>query len=215
MQHGRPIKKFTLFVNHVSWVLFHPLFKILYKLKVELPDELKKTKKPFIVISNHKSPSDPWVLEFTLPFSTYRQVTPLAALAAQHFRIPVLKRLYKLGVIPLIYWLYDVVILPRRKQLDGTIATLNSGRSVLVFPEGGINRQKGIKKFQRGASYLQKHTGAPILPVAIRRTGKGPRRGCTVRWGKPLHASQAFFIEEKEAAHWLREEVLRLYHGDH
>ena len=153
MQEGRRIKKFTLFVHHVSWVLLHPLFKALYKLKVEFPQELKDTKKPFIVISNHKSVSDPWVLESTLPFSIYRRVTPLAALADQKFIIPTLKWLYKMGIIPVIYYLYDVVRLPRRKELHETIATIMSGRSVLVFPEGGINRKEGIRKFQRGASY--------------------------------------------------------------
>jgi 1-acyl-sn-glycerol-3-phosphate acyltransferase len=57
------------------------------------------------------------------------------------------------------------------RQLRVTLArarqVLASGRSLLIFPEGGRSPDGQIRRFKRGAFYLALKTGAPIIPVAI------------------------------------------------
>jgi 1-acyl-sn-glycerol-3-phosphate acyltransferase len=53
------------------------------------------------------------------------------------------------------------VTLARARQV------LASGRSLLIFPEGGRSPDGKIRRFKRGAFYLALKTGAPIIPVAI------------------------------------------------
>lgn len=71
---------------------------------------------------------------------------------------------------------------------------LDTGWSVVIYPEGGRSPDGWGQEFKGGAAYLSARTGAPVVPVFIDGTGpifgKGmtrPRRGRTsVVFGAPL-----------------------------
>ncbi|MBS1727043.1 MAG: 1-acyl-sn-glycerol-3-phosphate acyltransferase [Armatimonadetes bacterium] len=75
-----------------------------------------------------------------------------------------------------------------------TIALLNSGEAVLVFPEGTRGDGKTMLPVQRGVSMLAKKTNAQVVPVAligtVKRWPKGaskPKRSkVLVVYGKPF-----------------------------
>ncbi|PIZ50728.1 hypothetical protein COY27_05945 [Candidatus Woesearchaeota archaeon CG_4_10_14_0_2_um_filter_33_13] len=72
---------------------------------------------------------------------------------------------------------------------------LNSGLSLLIFPEGHFERDKQLKKFYPGAVKLSLATGVPIVPVSIQGTeevwppDKMLRRPATIiiiKFGRPF-----------------------------
>jgi 1-acyl-sn-glycerol-3-phosphate acyltransferase len=54
------------------------------------------------------------------------------------------------------------------------LATLDSGGSVGIYPEGRLNRQGRVESLHDGAAYLAARTGTPILPVYVRNLKLGP-----------------------------------------
>lgn len=57
---------------------------------------------------------------------------------------------------------------------------LQSGRSVLLFPEGSRSPTGELGRFQRGAAWIAIRSGAPVLPVAIRCEPPALKKG--QRW---------------------------------
>lgn len=67
---------------------------------------------------------------------------------------------------------------------------INSGGSMIIFPEGGIARNGQIESFKPGAALLSAKTGAAIVPCAIYGTYKmvfGMRQKIYI--GKPIESS--------------------------
>jgi 1-acyl-sn-glycerol-3-phosphate acyltransferase len=59
---------------------------------------------------------------------------------------------------------------PRRgaRDVEQFQAALERGETVIFFPEGGFDRQAGLKPFRSGAFALAARTGRPVVPMAIR-----------------------------------------------
>jgi len=62
-------------------------------------------------------------------------------------------------------------------SLDQCKDALDSGASVLIFPEGTRSEDGELGRFHRGAFRLALDTGIPILPVAIHGTHRIMRKG--------------------------------------
>jgi 1-acyl-sn-glycerol-3-phosphate acyltransferase len=77
----------------------------------------------------------------------------------------------KIGLVKIIYFLYGVVPFEKEwtfeQKLAPLIECLKQGERVMIFPEGGLNRDIGIKLFRRGLIYIFKELKMDILPIAI------------------------------------------------
>ncbi|WP_149826603.1 lysophospholipid acyltransferase family protein [Streptomyces tailanensis] len=116
-----------------------------------------------IIAANHTSLADPAIVLAAL----HRLgVQPVAMAAAGLWRIPLLGRaLTREGYIP-------VYRRDRRaaQALDLAAATLDEGRLVLIYAEGGIPPRRDAAEaaphaFRSGLARLAERTGAPIVPV--------------------------------------------------
>ena len=58
---------------------------------------------------------------------------------------------------------------PRRaaRNVAQAARKVRSGRSILVFPEGGRRRGERARRFKTGAAHIAIRSGAPLVPVAI------------------------------------------------
>jgi 1-acyl-sn-glycerol-3-phosphate acyltransferase len=54
-----------------------------------------------------------------------------------------------------------------RLALEAIINALNSGRPLLIAPEGGRTHQLGMRRALPGVAYIVDKTGVPVVPVGI------------------------------------------------
>jgi len=128
-----------------------------YSFSVKFIDDIPK--EPCIFVANHKSILDPIALIDALD----RRVFFLAS-----------KDLYKIPILNLILNALETIPIKKNSAdvsaLKKAIKMLDDGRSIALFPEGGISLDKGVKKIYKGAMYLSYKSGFPIVPVGISGT---------------------------------------------
>lgn len=127
-------------------------------------------RRPYVVVANHASIADPFLLSF-LPLD---------------MRFVAKEELFR---TPLVGWLLRLAgDIPVRRG-DGAsgaamrascVATLARGLSVMIFPEGTRAQGGRLGAFRPGAFQVAIEAGAPVLPVALHGTAacvdaSGPR----------------------------------------
>ncbi len=111
----------------------------------------------YVVVANHQSSADPFLLS-SLPWDM-RWIAKV-----ELFRAPLVGWLMKLG---------GDIALERgsggsvRSMMAEARATLESGLSLMVFPEGTRSRDGELAPFKDGAFELAIAAGVPILPVVL------------------------------------------------
>jgi 1-acyl-sn-glycerol-3-phosphate acyltransferase len=110
----------------------------------------------FVLAPSHRSMMDIPLIGWVTPRRIrYMGKAPL-------FRIPVLGRLFRvLGGFPVERDGTD------RKALRESMAMLEAGEPLLVYPEGTRQNGPKIQPLEPGAAYLALRTGVPIVPVGI------------------------------------------------
>lgn len=82
--------------------------------------------------------------------------------AADVFDKPVQGQIVALyGATPVHRGSYD------RALIDDMLATLRSGRPLLIAPEGGRSHQPAMRRARPGIAYIVEEAGVPIVPVGI------------------------------------------------
>ncbi|MGR3938859.1 lysophospholipid acyltransferase family protein [Streptomyces sp. BRA346] len=116
-----------------------------------------------IIIANHTSPSDPVIVLAAL---RRLDTEPVVLATAGLWRLPLLGRLLtREGHIPV--HRHD----PRATQaLRDAQTVLTAGRSVLLYPEGGLPHGEDVceappRPFHPGLFHLARRTGAPVVPL--------------------------------------------------
>jgi 1-acyl-sn-glycerol-3-phosphate acyltransferase len=130
----------------------------------------------FLFAPSHRSMLDiPWLAATTRRRIRFMGKAPL-------FRVPVLGWCFSaLGGFPVERDGTD------RGPLRDSVAILQNGEPLAVYPEGTRQHGREIQPLQAGAAYLAIKAGVPILPVAIvgsEEPFRGPQR--LVRFGRGL-----------------------------
>ncbi|AFK86083.1 lysophospholipid acyltransferase family protein [Thermoanaerobacterium saccharolyticum] len=133
------------------------IISLFFGLNVDLLDDLPDG--PCIFVANHKSILDPVVLMDSID----RRVFFIAS-----------KDLYKIPILNFILSALETIPIKKNSAdvnaLKKAIKMLDDGRSIALFPEGGISLDKSVIKIYKGAMYISCKTGCPIVPVGIRGT---------------------------------------------
>lgn len=139
-----------------------------------------------LLVSNHQSYLDPPIVGICV---RGRQFHPLARVGL--FKNPLLRAIIAaLNAIPIDQDRGDT------GAIKATIARLEAGGVVCVFPEGSRTYDGRMQPFQRGAAVILKRSRCPVIPVAIDgafeawpRTRRFPRRlfhRIGVQVGRPI-----------------------------
>ena len=136
-------------------------------LRVEGLDRLPPSG-PIVVVANHASYADSILLTAALPprfgFAAKRELAASALLGSALRRLGVVfvERLDPAGAV---------------EDTGALEAYARAGDPLIVFPEGSFRRAPGLLPFKLGAFVVAAHTGAPIIPVALRGTRSLLREG--------------------------------------
>lgn len=116
--------------------------------------------RPYVVVANHESQADPFLLSF-LPWDM-RWVAK-----EELFSMPVIGRMMRYGGdIPLRRGSKESVV----AMMEECRRTLDNGMSVMMFPEGTRSKDATLLPFKPGAFTLAIEAGVPVLPVALAGT---------------------------------------------
>jgi len=121
------------------------------------PDIMKNA---YVVIANHESTADPFLLSW-LPWDM-RWIAK-----AELFRLPLIGALMRFGGdIPLERGVRDSV----ERMLAECRRTLDAGMPIMMFPEGTRSPDGRMLPFKNGAFQLALEAQVPVLPVALAGT---------------------------------------------
>ena len=132
----------------------------IWKFDVEGAPPADVRRRPYVVVANHESSADPFLLCW-LPFEM-RWVAKVSL-----FKLPIIGWLLRLGG--------DIKLLRGdgtsvRAMLAEARATLDTGLPVMIFPEGTRSPDGSLQRFKDGAFHLAIEAGVPVLPLAIEGT---------------------------------------------
>ena len=183
----------------VVWLLRGP--------RVSGREHLRELEHPFLLCPSHASHFDFSAVRLALR-SRHRQRIA-AAVAADYFAVSPVRWFFAawLGAFP-----FNRTGHGGHETIDEALALLNSGWSVLVFPEGTRSRTGAMAPFRPGIGLIAAKSGRQVLPVrilGIQRVlppgSSRPRRAqVEVRFGAPLRVEPGedprVFTERLEAA---------------
>ncbi|MFA5481656.1 MAG: lysophospholipid acyltransferase family protein, partial [Bacilli bacterium] len=122
--------------------------------------EFFNRKEPFVMYANHYSDLDPIIL---------------IALSEKPISFVAKKETLKFPFIGKVVRILEGVAIDRRDlrsqltEIDKAVKMVESGRSLVIFPEGTRNRypDRPLGEFKPGAFKIAYRTGAPIVPCAL------------------------------------------------
>ncbi|MCD6091570.1 MAG: 1-acyl-sn-glycerol-3-phosphate acyltransferase [Bacteroidales bacterium] len=136
-------------------LLVHLLFTSFtryYKVKKQLPDEVKNLKSPYLVLANHVGFWDPFVAGYFLPYFTHFVSSDAV------FRNPLLRFfLTRLGTIPKKKNMRDSQV------IRDIIAVINQGENVGIFPEAVRNWSGSTSPMDASIGKLIKMLKVPVV----------------------------------------------------
>ena len=155
MKRQRIDSAWLSFKRHLLRGIFRPIFRILFRIRISGLENVPKGT-PYIIAANHVSLFEPPLLLAFWP--------ELPEVVAGHdvWDRPGQNILVKgYGAIPVHRGEYD------RYVIEQMLSVLESGRPMMIFPEGGRSHQLGMKQALPGVAYLVDKAKAPVVPVAI------------------------------------------------
>jgi 1-acyl-sn-glycerol-3-phosphate acyltransferase len=158
----RLLHAFTCF-----WASLYTWMNPAWPVRIEGREKIRRDE-AYVMVANHQSLLDILVL-FRL-FVHFKWVSKI-----ENFQIPLIGWNMRLNrYIELRRGERSSVI----QMLTQCRATLASGSSVMIFPEGTRSPDGSLRAFKTGAFELAKATGRPILPIVVEGTASAlPKRG--------------------------------------
>ena len=134
---------------------FRGLYHILSPVKITGVENVPR-QGAYLIVTNHISLYDP---PFVVAFWPVAPEGIGAVDIWQRTGQSTLVRYY--GGIPVHRGEYD------RQMIEKLIAVLDSGRPLLISPEGGRSHTPGMRRASPGVAYLVEKSGVPVVPVGV------------------------------------------------
>jgi len=159
----------------IHLLLLRPFLKLFFGVNVAGKKNLASLDQ-YIIIANHNSHLDILLLFYILPIKQILTTQPVAA--EEYFSK--WKVLFKL-----VNYLFSPIWIVRDREVDdplrGMREALNSGNSIIIFPEGTRGIPGQIIKFKTGVGRLaMEYRNIPIIPVFISGTEKSFPKKSTI-----------------------------------
>lgn len=183
---GKPWLKILFFL-----LIVRPLVIIVLGMNIRHADRAPR-KGPAIILANHNSHLDTFVLMSLFRLHRLPELRPVAA--GDYFlknRWLAWFSLNVVGIIPI-----DRKPKGHENPLAPLIDALDRGETLILFPEGSRGEPEKMSAFKSGVTHLMRdRPDVPVTPVYLHGLGKALPRGeallvpyvCDINVGEPLH----------------------------
>ncbi|MBI5005333.1 MAG: 1-acyl-sn-glycerol-3-phosphate acyltransferase [Candidatus Lloydbacteria bacterium] len=208
----------------VTYSALNPILRLFFSVEVAIhPSLLASPPKNALLIANHKSMADPWIIPVMMPVRLFINFSPIRFTGATRFNSFIRNFLYRIGIIPLVYFLYNVIKIPREGTTDEKLLpfkeALLRGETAMFFPEGSMIRGDAMGEFKRGSAALAHASKTPIVPISIRYKRDTFRTKCFIRYGAALSIPEELFLNDNphfvHASEYLRKKIEDMYQQNH
>jgi 1-acyl-sn-glycerol-3-phosphate acyltransferase len=162
-----------------------------------------------VYCANHQSNVDPPIL--------FDALHPRMHILYKHEidQIPILARAFRMGgFIPVDRRNKEAAL----RSIEAGAASIRSGNSFLIFPEGTRSRTDELLPFKKGGFVMAIRAEAPIVPVAVQGGRAAMRRGSwiirpvtvTIRVGRPVETAGARADQRDQIIARVRHEIAAL-----
>ena len=165
------MKHWYWFIQNLMWPAAWTLLRFFYQIEIRGREHLKNIRLPVIIVSNHKTLFDSFLIGIALPFLS--PLFPIRFMAEEErFNAPMLEFLKKIKLLKLIYIFCGGFPSRRGTGVENAIKLplklLQEKETVVMFPEGQLMRDDSLGIFYPGIAALALRSGANILPLTIR-----------------------------------------------
>jgi 1-acyl-sn-glycerol-3-phosphate acyltransferase len=131
-----------------------------WRVRARRPDPIPPSGKPLVVVFNHTSAIDAFLIADTLWRGLRHWVQPLVK--AELFDVPVIGAIaHRAGAIPVL----RTKGTGRDAAYDAAVARLQEGGTILIAPEGTTTHDGSLLPFRHGAARLALEAGVDVLAV--------------------------------------------------
>lgn len=201
------VKYFYRFIQQIIfWPIVWLILKIYLDMEVVGKENLKKIETPLLIVSNHKSLFDGFIIAKAIPWGS--KIFPIRFMIEDiSFNARTLELLRKLQLVKFFRWvaggfpskrgegIYNAVKIP--------LKILNKKGTILMFPEGKMVKEEDLGEFFHGTSVIAQNSKAKILPVHL-KFGHGQVR---VSFGKIFDLKTK---NKEEGTKIIKEKILEL-----
>lgn len=152
-------RRSTTVITAFSRGLCTAVLRGIYTLRADGLENIPKTG-PFVLVANHCSYFDAFILATALPYVVAQQVFYLGF--EWFFRGPILA-----------WWARGVRVIPVDmdnflvRALQASARILRDGKVLCLFPEGERSADGQVRPFRKGTGILVRELGVPVLPAYI------------------------------------------------
>jgi 1-acyl-sn-glycerol-3-phosphate acyltransferase len=162
-----------------------------------------------VFCSNHQSNVDPPILFEALASHVH------ILYKAELNRVPLLARSFRVGgFIPVDRRNKEAAL----RAIETGAASIRSGNSFLIFPEGTRSRTAELLPFKKGGFIMALKAGAPIVPVAVQGGDAAMQKGSrivrpvtvSIRIGEPIETAGLTVADRDRLIEQTREKIAAL-----
>lgn len=194
----------------INWTACAIVFVLFYRYRMYGTQHVKAVDGPLMVVSSHQSHFDPVIIGLGM---VNRECYALAR-----------STLFDNPLVGFIIRWFNAIPVERgeadRQAIKNCVEVLDSGRALMLFPEGTRTSDGKVKRFKPGVMLIQRKAKATVVPVAIAgayiawpRSRKIPRPfgKISVKFGEPIAHETLSQMKREEAMQMIEDRVRELH----
>ena len=161
----RRIRIFILIVTHL---FLATILRFIFRIEINFEDANVNKNKRYIVVANHPSKLDPFLILAALPLSIFVRLTPFNFVTSEKY----LKRGYYKYLLKM-WGCVSNIEKNKKKPLIILKEKLNDNETIFLFPGGELEKEGKLNSPKVGAIYLEREVrDSLLLPIKIEISNK-------------------------------------------